>query len=103
MSVSASDSPPFLLKYWWLPPALLVVAGAIAAWFYREEPIAFGLVSSSFFRSPGPLETRPVEPPAGRVAYRSRVIIETQGQRVESRIDHVVEHLGGGWIRRSED
>jgi hypothetical protein len=98
----AKDPAPFLLKFWWLPPALLVLAAVIAAWIYRERPLVLGSFQDSLLQSTASLEIGLGEPPAQRVEYRTRVTIESQGQRSESTIHHVAEHLGGGWIRRSD-
>jgi hypothetical protein len=99
----ANDSAPFLLKFWWLPLALLAVAAAIAAWIYRERPIGLESLPDSLLQSSASLEVGLGEPPARRVEYRARVTIEAQGLRGDSTVLHVAEHLGGGWIRRSDD
>jgi hypothetical protein len=97
-----TDSAPILLRFWWLPPALLAVAAAIAAWAYREKPIALDSFPASLLQSAAPLEVRLGEPPARRVEYKAQVTIEAHGQRGESTVHHVAEHIGGGWLRRSD-
>jgi hypothetical protein len=98
----ATDSAPFLLKFWWLPPALIAVAAAIAAWHFRERAIEPSLFPASLLQSPAHFEAGLGEPPARRVEYRAQVTIEAHGQRGESTVHHVAEHVGGGWIRRSD-
>lgn len=98
----AKDSPPFLLKFWWLPPALLAMVAVIAAWTYRERPIEVESFPDSLLQSTAALELRLGEPPPQRVEYQARITIEVQGQRSDGKILHVAEHLGGGWIRRSD-
>jgi hypothetical protein len=98
----ASDSSPFLLRFWWLPLALLAVATAIAAWVYRERPLGLQSLPASVLPSTASVESALGEPPARQVDYRARVTIEGQGQRSESIVRHVAEHLGDGWIRRSD-
>lgn len=98
----ATDSQPFLLKFWWLPPALIAVAAAIAAWSFRERPIELNSFPSSLLQSPAPFEASLGEPPPHRVEYRAQVTIDVYGQRGESTVLHVAEHVGGGWIRRSD-
>lgn len=98
----ATDSAPFLLRFWWLPPALIAVAAAIAAWNFRERPIERSSFPDSLLLSSAPLEAALGEPPPPRVEYRARVTVEAHGQRGESTIHHVAEHVGGGWIRRSD-
>jgi hypothetical protein len=98
----ATDSQPFLLKFWWLPPALIAVAAAIAAWSFREQPIETNSFPASLLQSPTALEAELGELPPQRVEYRAQVSIEVSGQRVVSTVRHVAEHLGGGWVRRSD-
>jgi hypothetical protein len=97
-----SDSSPFLLRFWWLLPALLVVVTAVAAWVYRERPTSLQSLPASVLPSTAAVESGLGEPPARKVEYRARVTVEVQGQRSESIVRHVAEHLGGGWIRRSD-
>jgi hypothetical protein len=99
----ADDSAPFLLRFWWLPPAMLALAAVIAAWAHRERPLDLQSSPAAVLQSVASLETAQVEPPAKRVEYRAHVTIEVQGQRSESIVRHVAEHVGGGWIRRSDD
>lgn len=98
----ATDSAPFLLKFWWLPPALIAVAAAIAAWHFRERPIEPSSFPASLLQSSAPFEAALGELPPPRVEYRAQVTIEAHGQRGESTVHHVAEHVGGGWIRRSD-
>lgn len=98
----ATDSPPFLLKFWWLPPALIATAAAIAAWHFRERPIETTAFPATLLDSTTTFEATLGEPPPSRVEYRAQVIVEVHGQRGESTVHHVAEHVGGGWIRRSD-
>lgn len=99
-----SDKPsPFLLKFWWLLPALLAAAGAVAAWFYRERPIGIESLPTSVVQSAVALEGYFSGPPARRVEYRVNITTEIHGDRAESKIHQTAEHIGGGWIRRSDD
>lgn len=98
----ATDSAPFLLRFWWLPPALIAVAAAIAAWHFRERPIERSSFPAALLQSSAPFEAALGEPPPPRVEYRAQVTVEAHGQRGESTVSHVAEHVGGGWIRRSD-
>jgi len=69
---------------------------------YREQPIGLQALPASLLASTASMESGLGEPPARHVEYRARVTIEVQGQRSESIVRHVAEHLGGGWIRRSD-
>lgn len=97
------DPSPFLIKFWWLPLALIALAAAIAAWIFREQALDLHLVSDAVARSTAPVEAKLIEPPARRVEYRARVTTGAEGQGSEATIKHVAEHIGGGWIRRSDD
>jgi hypothetical protein len=98
----ATDSAPFLLKFWWLPPAVIAVAAAIAAWSFRERPIDPTSFPAPLLRSSAAFEAGLGELPPQRVEYRVRVTVDVHGQRGESTVHHVAEHVGGGWIRRSD-
>jgi len=98
----STDSQPLLLKFWWLPLALIAVAAAIAAWSFREQPVETNSFPVSLLQSPAALEAELGDPPPQRVEYRAQVIIEVSGQRAESTVRHIAEHVGGGWVRRSD-
>lgn len=96
----ADEPAPFLIKFWWLPPALLAVAVGIAAWNYRERPFTLDSLPESLLQSAASLESSLGEPPARRVEYRARITTDAQGQSDETTVTHIAEHLGGGWMRR---
>lgn len=98
----ATDAPPFLLRFWWLPPALIAVGAAVAAWSFREQPIELRSFSSALLESSAQFEIGFGGPPAERVEYRASITIDVNGQQVEGTILHVARHLGGGWIRRTD-
>lgn len=99
----AAESPSARLRLWWLPPATIVLAAASAAWTYRERVIDLNTLPPEVIRSSAALESTIGETPPRRVEYRAVVTIEFAGGRSESTIRHVAEHLGDGWIRRSDD
>ncbi len=98
----ATQSAPILLRFWWLPPALIAVATAIAAWHFRERPIERSSFSASLLKSSAIFEATLGEPPPPRVEFRAKVTIEADGQRGESVLHQVAEHVGDGWVRRSD-
>lgn len=98
-----SDAPPFLSRFWWLPPVLLAVAMAVAAWVYRERPLNLQSLPASVLASTAAIESELGDPPPRMVEYRARVSTDVQGRRSVTTIRHLAEHLGGGWFRRSDN
>lgn len=78
------------------------MAIAVTAWNYREKPIELHSFPASLLQSPAALEVGLGDLPPRRVEYRAQVTIEVHGQRGESTVLHIAEHIGGGWVRRSD-